>query len=133
MRGYLMLKEREPELVELYENHLATRDFLTGSLTPESAKSMVEKLSQEREMKQWQINLFRKEIKVREQAEKLIKFLLVSDKVIKTALSAQPYAALAWSGVSIVLPVGLRYSIIIIDAHSSNSYCSLLQRNSRQC
>ncbi|KAN0084852.1 hypothetical protein V8E54_001319 [Elaphomyces granulatus] len=105
MRGYLMLKEREPELVELYENHLATRDFLTGSLTPESAKSMVEKLSQEREMKQWQINLFRKEIKVREQAEKLIKFLLVSDKVIKTALSAQPYAALAWSGVSIVLPL----------------------------
>jgi hypothetical protein len=108
MRGYLMLKEREPELVNFYENHLATRDFLTGSLTPESAKSMVEKLSQEREKKQWRISLFQKEIKVREQAEKLIKFLLVSDKVIKTAL---PYAALAWSGVSIVLPVGQRYSI----------------------
>ena len=112
-----MLKEREPELAELYENHLATRDFLTGSLTPESAKSMVGKLSQEREKKQWQIKLFQKEIKVREQAEKLIKFLLVSDNVIKTALSAQPYAALAWSGVSIVLPVGQRYSIDI-SSHS---------------
>jgi len=134
MRAYLMLQEREPELAELYENHLTTHNFLTGSLTPESAKSMVEKLSQEREKKQWRINLFQKKMKIREQAEKLIKFLLVSDKVIKTALSAQPYAALAWSGVSIVLPVGQRYSIIIsLAAHSSNSYCSLLQRKSRQC
>jgi NWD NACHT NTPase-like protein len=114
MRAYLMLKEREPELAELYENHLTTHNFLTGSLTPESVKSMVERLSQEREKKQWRINLFQKEVKIREQAEKLIKFLLVSDNVIKTALSsAQPYAALAWSGVSIVLPVGQRYSIDI--------------------
>jgi hypothetical protein len=89
MRAYLMLQAREPELAKLYENHLtSTHNFLTGSLTPESAKSMVEKLSQEREKKQWQINLFQKKMKIREQAEKLIKFLLVSDKVIKTALSS---------------------------------------------
>jgi len=87
MHAYLMLQKREPKLAELYENHLTTHNFLTGSLTPESAKSIVEKLLQEREKKQWRINLFQKEVKIREQAEKLIKFLLVSDNVIKTALT----------------------------------------------
>ena len=42
---------------------------------------MVEKLSQEREKKKWRINLFQKKMKIREQAEKLIKFLLVLNRM----------------------------------------------------
>jgi hypothetical protein len=34
-------------------------------------------------------------------------FLLWSGPIVKDALSAQPYAALAWSGVSLLLPVGI--------------------------
>lgn len=41
----------------------------------------------------------------REQVERLAKFVLWSDEIVKSALSAQPYAALACSGVSIALPV----------------------------
>lgn len=70
---------------------------------------IVKKLHHHREQRQWKIPLAGKDIKIREQAEKFAKFLLWSDPIVKDALSAQPYAALAWSGVSFLLSVGSNY------------------------
>jgi len=93
-------------LVTDYKRHLAPGDDNTDPLsTPESTRSVVERLSEDREKKQWRLSFQGKDIKFREAAEKLIKILLWSDEIIRPALSAQPYAALAWSGISILLPV----------------------------
>jgi ankyrin repeat domain-containing protein 50 len=74
--------------------------------TPRSVESFVKQLLEDRGNKQWQVSLPSKDIKIREQVEKLAKFLLWSDPFVKSAVSAQPHAALAWSGVSLLLPVG---------------------------
>ncbi|KAF7176013.1 hypothetical protein CNMCM7691_001188 [Aspergillus felis] len=98
-RAYEILQTREPELIEDYKKHLGSLGSL-GSLqrdgatdadlsTPRSVESIVKQLLDDREKKQWRVSLLGKE----------------SDPVVKNALSAQPYAALAWSGVSLILPL----------------------------
>jgi hypothetical protein len=110
-QAYEILKEREPELTADYAKHLASvRGDPPASIhlsVPRSVESIVKQLLEDREKKQWRVSLLGRDIKIREQAEKLAKFLLWSDPIVKDALSAQPYAALAWSGVSLLLPVGI--------------------------
>lgn len=72
---------------------------------PQSVEYIVKQVLGDREKKQWRVSLLGNNVKIREQAERLAKFLLWSDSVVKTAFSAQPYAALAWSGVSLLLPL----------------------------
>ncbi len=64
-----------------------------------------DQLLEERDKKKWRVSLLHKDVEIRKQAEKLAKFLLWSKDIVKDAVSAQPYAALAWSGVSLLLPV----------------------------
>lgn len=105
-QAYEMVRGREPDLMTDYSRHLATGHDATGLLsTPQSVESVVKRLLHDREMKQWRVSLFGRDVKVRKQAEKLAKFLLWSDDIVKSAVSAQPYAALAWSAVSVLLPV----------------------------
>lgn len=105
-RAYEIFQDRESELAADYKKHLQVG--ITSSVdfsTPLSVESIVKRLLEDREEKQWQVPLLGKNIKIREQVERLAKFVLWSDEIVKSALSAQPYAALAWSGVSILLPV----------------------------
>ncbi|KAM0517462.1 hypothetical protein ACHAPE_004994 [Trichoderma viride] len=108
-RAYEMFQGRESELAADYKNHLASLQEDPQSdldlATPLAVESIVKRLLADREKKQWQIPLLGKDIKVREQVERLVKFVLWSDEIVKSALSAQPYAALAWSGVSMALPL----------------------------
>ena len=108
-QAYALFEEREPQLMEDYKKHLASlHDVGTdGDLsTSWSVKLIVERLLENREKKQWQVSLLGKQVKIREQSEKLAKFLLWSSPIVQSAVSTQPYAALAWSGVSLLLPVG---------------------------
>ena len=75
------------------------------SLSPELMETIINSELQHREADQWVVKVGQKPVKVREQGEKVIKFILWSNDIVSQALSAQPYAALAWSGVSILLPV----------------------------
>ncbi|KAK8139971.1 hypothetical protein PG984_000037 [Apiospora sp. TS-2023a] len=108
--AYENFVKREPELATDYKTHLATASDVatarpTGSLSPDSAKSIVEQLQEKRKEKQWHVTFHGKDVKFRAQAEKLAKFFVWCNGIVKNALSAQPYAALAWSGVSILLPL----------------------------
>lgn len=112
--AYKALLEREPDLIADYERHIGARpdgqdDAARASVlsSPSSVKSVVKGLQDDRENKQWKVSIRGKDHKVRDQLEKLVKLLTLSDSVIKQALSAQPYAALAWSAVSVFLPVSL--------------------------
>lgn len=110
-RAYEICRDREPELMADYKTHLGSLQdnaAASGDLaSPRSVESVVNKLLENREKKQWRVTLLHKDIKIREQAERLAKFLLWSDPIVKNALKSQPYAALAWSGVSLLLPVGI--------------------------
>lgn len=105
--AYKALKLRDPDLVAAYERLLAPTptDLAHLSPNPEYIETIVKSKLQEREANQLVINLGERPVKVREQGEKIIKFILWSNGIVSQALSAQPYAALAWSGVSILLPV----------------------------
>ncbi|KAI3330634.1 hypothetical protein F4824DRAFT_332041 [Ustulina deusta] len=102
--AYEKFAEREPGLAADYKTHLATVSRVDFS-NPNWAKSIVEQLQKNRENKQWHVTFHSKDIKFRTQAERLAKVLLWCNGIVKDALSAQPYAALAWSGVSILLPL----------------------------
>jgi hypothetical protein len=108
--AYGILQAREPKLVEAYQAHLGLAQHdnsVHANLSnPRSVESVMTKLLEDREKKQWRFSLLGKDVKVREQTEKLAKFLLWADPVVKNAVSTQPYAALAWAGVSLLLPVG---------------------------
>ncbi|KAK3947728.1 ankyrin repeat-containing domain protein [Pseudoneurospora amorphoporcata] len=108
-QAYKIFREREPELTADYAKHLASVQgdppARIDLSVPRSVESIVTQLLEDREKKQWQVSLLGRDIKIREQTEKLAKFLLWSDPIVKNALSAQPYAALAWTGVSLLLPL----------------------------
>ena len=105
-QAYDTLELREPDLMCAYKLLLTpTRTNLTASLNPEMIETIVKSKLEDREANQLVINLGGKSVKVREQGENVIKFILWSKDIVSQALSAQPYAALAWSGVSILLPV----------------------------
>lgn len=108
--AYDALSKREPELVKDYERHIGTlRDEAAPAATfrsPQSVKDAIEALQDERKSQQWKFSVRSKDHKVRDQLEKLVKLLSFADGIVKQAVSAQPYAALAWSAVSVFLPVG---------------------------
>lgn len=118
-RAYEALKARDSSLVAEYEIYLTSASgsqtaHASKSPSPEVIEAVVKQKLQDHDAKQWMLNCLGKSIKVKVQGEKIIKFILWSNDIISTALSSQPYAALAWSGVSILLPV----SFPIIDHYT---------------
>jgi hypothetical protein len=71
----------------------------------ESIETALNKLLEDREKKQWKVSVLGHDVKIRAQVERLTNILKWSDPLVKDAMSTQPYAALAWSGVSLLLPV----------------------------
>lgn len=110
MHAYEALKLRNPDLVTDYERHLSSADInhtacgLT-SLSPERIKAIIIPKLEDREANRLVVRLGSEPIKVREQGEKIVRFILWSNRYISAAVSTQPFAALAWTGVSILLHV----------------------------
>jgi hypothetical protein len=110
-RAFAIVQAREPGLMTDYKKHLASLQGNASATsedlpTPRFVESVLKQLLKDREEKQWMVSLMGKPVQIREQGEKLVKFLLWTDPIVKNAVSAQPYAALAWTGVSMLLPVG---------------------------
>lgn len=109
LKAFEILEKRESELVKDYMKHLRGGNDadVDGAVlsSPDKVKAAISELLTSREDKQWNIHLAGRKIQIREQVDNLVRLLTFSDKIVKDALSAQPYAALAWSGVSMFLPV----------------------------
>ncbi|OJI83267.1 hypothetical protein ASPTUDRAFT_202493 [Aspergillus tubingensis CBS 134.48] len=105
-RAYTLVQGREPELMEEYRRQIAVVHQEDGQAAGtdltcrKSVESLVKHLLDHRENRRWRISLLGKDITLRRQVERLTKFLIWSDPIVKTAVCTQPYAALAWSGVS---------------------------------
>ncbi|KAL6829384.1 hypothetical protein J3E69DRAFT_331164 [Trichoderma sp. SZMC 28015] len=108
-RAYTLAKERDEQLMDDYERHIASLEGVSvdgkSFSAPHDVKVHVNQLLELRQRREIQVSIMGHDITMREQIEKLAKFLLWSDAIVKSAVSAQPYAALAWSGVSLFLPV----------------------------
>lgn len=124
-QAYALAKEREKQLMEDYERHIASLEGASidgkSCSAPHDVKVHVKQLLELRQRKEIQVSIMGHDITMREQIEKLAKFLLWSDAIVKSAVSAQPYAALAWSGVSLFLPVNNKF--LAID-HCAFTYSS---------
>ncbi|KAJ5538681.1 hypothetical protein N7494_008160 [Penicillium frequentans] len=110
--SFVMFQERDTdqELLTAYTNYLASLQGQGTSASidfsnPESVEGVVRTLLADREQKQWKFHIRNHNISVREQFEKLGRLLLWSDSLAQSAVSTQPLAALAWSGVSLILPL----------------------------
>ncbi|KAL6835232.1 hypothetical protein V8C40DRAFT_261883 [Trichoderma camerunense] len=107
--AFKMAQQRESKLMLAYEEYLLSLqgdNAASGDMSiPEIIQSTVKRTIEDEEKKSWRASLFGAEFEVRIQVEKLTKFLLWSESIVKVAMSSQPYAALAWSGVSLLLPL----------------------------
>jgi len=112
--AYDVVQAREKGLMEEYKKHLSSHPAIQINPTDPSSnllsnadtvESIVQQLQDDRKNKQWRIHFGSKDIAIREQVEMLAKFLIWSDTVVSAAVSSQPYAALAWTGVTLLLPV----------------------------
>ncbi|KAK4084589.1 uncharacterized protein Triagg1_1069 [Trichoderma aggressivum f. europaeum] len=124
--AYTLATERDGELMGDYERHIASlNDVFVASQSfsePPNVEIYVRMLLEIRQSKKIRISIMEHDITMREQIEKLAKFLLWSDPIVKSAVSAQPYAALAWSGVSLLLPLltsGTKYNDGMLKGFSS--------------
>lgn len=107
--AFKMAQQRESKLMLAYEEYLFSLqgdNATSGDISnPEFITSIVEKTIEDGEKKRWRVSLFGADIEVGVQVERLTKFLLWSQSIVRDAMSSQPYAALAWSGASLLLPV----------------------------
>ncbi|KAK8109197.1 ankyrin repeat protein [Apiospora sp. TS-2023a] len=112
--AYEVFAGRVPDLAAAYHEHLSTisaadtsgpTDHFTKKMSPGWVNSVVDQLQEKRLKEQWGFEFRGKDIKIRAQIEKLAKVFVWCNGIVKDALSAQPYAALAWSGVSILFPL----------------------------
>jgi hypothetical protein len=99
-------REEEPDLLGDYDHHVFGATAVNAGLASrEAIETALNKLLEDREKKQWKISVLSHDIKLRAQVERVVGILKWADPLVKDALSTQPYAALAWSGVSLLLPV----------------------------
>lgn len=115
-RAYTSLKTRQEQLVQEFEQYVKSLSSSDNS-TPTGddanerpfdaalVEEVYEKRKKELEDGQWGVKFHGQKVVVRKQVERLFRFAIWSDKIITPALSAQPAAAMAWSAVSIALPV----------------------------
>ena len=108
--AYERCKLREKVLVDRYEQHMKAYASSAGTAADDrfSPREIVEVVKARRvdlDAKELTFSLRGESIAIREQGEKIVKFVLWFNSTISSALASQPYASLAWSGVSIILPV----------------------------
>lgn len=93
--------------MEDYLNYLDTllenvpRSSKKDLLDPQYVKCIVNQLFNSREKGGIHVQFPTGNTAAREEIEKLAKFLLWSDSIIKATVNTEPHAALAWSGVSL--------------------------------
>ncbi|KAJ5903418.1 hypothetical protein N7504_005801 [Penicillium tannophilum] len=109
-RAFKLFSERDHD--DAMKEYIVCLSSLQDDDTPDvdlsnrqSIEAIVKKLLADREQGQWKITIYDHDFKIRSQAEKLLKFLAWSDPIVTSAVSTQPYAALAWSGVSLIIPL----------------------------
>lgn len=108
--AYERCKLREKVLVDRYEQHMKAYTSSAGTaaddrFSPGEIGGLVKARRGDLDAQRLTLSLRGRPIVIREQGEKIVKFVLWFNSTVSSALASQPYASLAWSGVSVILPV----------------------------
>ena len=102
-RAYEDLKQRNEELLQDYKEKQC---FENGVFQPAAyINTLIDKQLQQRRLKQWVITLSGKSFRLRGIGDKIIQFIDGSKEIVAAAAELEPHAALAWTGVSLLLPL----------------------------
>jgi hypothetical protein len=117
-RAYNVLRKKDEELIESYENGLLElqdpHQQAPGISTERSDGSAdrEERLAKQVDLKlqavedaRLKFTIGKKEVIVKEQVDKIACAILFAKDFIGSAVSMEPYVALAWAGISTLLPV----------------------------
>ena len=104
-KAYAALEQDEPDLVKSFKLDASSITTTQVSITPPELARNIELKLKKQDSERLMIPFLNKQIKVRDQAEKVVKFIMWSKDVIGAAASLEPHAAIAWAGVSLLLPV----------------------------
>lgn len=114
-RAYQDLKSREKALVEIFERNITymanvTADTEQTHFDYGTIQKIAEQKIDARKAERLSIRLGNHPVEFRAVGEKIIEGLLWSSTFIGAAVCTQPYAALAWSGVTMIFPLLLNNS-----------------------
>ncbi|EFX06671.1 ankyrin repeat-containing protein [Grosmannia clavigera kw1407] len=108
-RAFELAEKQEEVLMKDYQAHLRSLTGVSKSgvsfVRPPLVEEAVKVLAEEREKKQWRVQVGGCDVKIREQVDRLRRFIAWSDQIVSPALYTQPFAQLAWSSVTILLPL----------------------------
>jgi hypothetical protein len=96
-RAYQDLRDKDKEVLGKHEEELS-----------KATKTLVDKKLREDAINEWTLKIAGKSIKLRELGLNIIGFIDSSQAYVQSTTSLEPHAALAWSCVSLLLPVRLR-------------------------
>lgn len=102
--AYLKLTQASPKIVEEFEKKWLTPGQ-PGNIK-DIAAALARKL-RERDSKPFIVKIRRFEMSLREQGENIVKFVLWSSDLVSQMASLEPHAAIAWAGISLLLPVSV--------------------------
>ncbi|KKZ62642.1 hypothetical protein EMCG_03052 [[Emmonsia] crescens] len=108
--AYSELRKEDSKLVDAYERGLfAIEDLRQKAPEGEDREIQLQKLLdsklQDIENSQMKISIHGKEVVIKDQVRKVVQSILSVKNYIGTVASTEPHAALAWTGVLIILPV----------------------------
>jgi len=104
-KAYAALEQDEPDMIKSFKQDVSSVANIQMSVTPLDLAKILHFKLEEQDSKQLIVTILNKRIKVREQGEQVVKFIMWSKDVIGAAAALEPHAAIAWAGVSLLLPV----------------------------
>jgi len=107
--AYKDLQEAQPELIKNFSDCLgiSTTGTMDGELVYPDIEGLAHKaLGDIKQAKDLKEKLSGTSATIRKYFEQTVKVVIASNEFISKAVLANPYAALAWTGVSLLLPVG---------------------------
>jgi hypothetical protein len=93
-RAYQDLRDKDKEVLAKYEKQIS-----------EANRILIDRKLRERAISQWTVQVAGKSIKLRELGDNILSFINSSQAYVQSATSSEPHAALAWSCISLLLPV----------------------------
>lgn len=123
--AYEALRETDIKLVERYEETILRIDQEGARLGPVGSVARQEQLSAfitrrlDSIEKDKQIFVVAgKKIVLQEQVDKIVRIIMFAKDFVSSAVNAEPHAALAWTGVCMLLPVSIeRFRVLPLIVH----------------
>ena len=129
--AYENLREANPKKIQKLNFYLGISN--TDADDGESDLSRIEQvtngaLEQIRKAKIAKEKLNKTSAAIRKSFEQIVNIIVASNDFISSAVSANPYAALAWTGVSLLLPVSPSRRLFSIVINKESSYSNQVRK-----